>query len=110
MDTMTASFTFVQPRWISNARCVDGAGTLVNLFFSEDLGEIARAKAICAKCPTREPCFDDALSRREPWGVWGGELFMNGKVLAHKRKRGRPPKLRVAEPVIDELGRVVASA
>ncbi|MBV9253492.1 MAG: WhiB family transcriptional regulator, partial [Actinobacteria bacterium] len=23
---------------------------------------------------------------------WGGRLFFNGKVLAYKRKRGRPPK------------------
>jgi WhiB family redox-sensing transcriptional regulator len=32
--------------------------------------------------------------------VWGGQLFLNGKVLASKRRRGRPPK--VARPE-DEL-------
>lgn len=74
------------------ARCNDGAGTLVSLFFSEQLDDIARAKSICAVCPVAQPCFDGALARREPWGVWGGHLFMNGKVLANKRKRGRPPK------------------
>jgi hypothetical protein len=26
--------------------------------------------------------------------VWGGELFVNGKIVAQKRKRGRPPKIR----------------
>jgi hypothetical protein len=26
--------------------------------------------------------------------VWGGQLFANGKILAQKRKRGRPPKIR----------------
>ena len=41
--------------------------------------------------------------RREPWGVWGGELFANGKVLAQKRVRGRPPKVRVPEPELEEL-------
>ena len=35
--------------------------------------------------------------RREPWGVWGGELFVNGKIVAQKRKRGRPPKVRPEE-------------
>ncbi len=38
-----------------------------------------------------------ALTRREPWGVWGGELFVNGKIVAQKRKRGRPPKVRPEE-------------
>ena len=42
----------------------------------------------------KDPCLAGALERREPWGVWGGELFVNGKVVAQKRKRGRPPKIR----------------
>jgi WhiB family redox-sensing transcriptional regulator len=74
------------------ARCRDGAATMLNLFFSDQLDDIARAKAICTLCPLMEPCFEGALARREPWGVWGGRLFFNGKVLAYKRKRGRPPK------------------
>jgi WhiB family redox-sensing transcriptional regulator len=76
----------------AEARCNDGAGTLVALFFSEQLDDIARAKAICGLCPVQQECFEGALARREPWGVWGGHLFLNGKVLANKRKRGRPPK------------------
>lgn len=76
----------------SQARCRTGSGTLTGLFFSEQLDDIARAKAICGKCPLVEPCLDGAIARREPWGVWGGQLFFNGKVLAFKRKRGRPPK------------------
>ena len=74
------------------ARCRDGAGTMTGLFFSEQIDDIARAKAICNLCAVIEPCFEGALDRREPWGVWGGQLFAGGKVLAHKRKRGRPPK------------------
>jgi WhiB family redox-sensing transcriptional regulator len=76
----------------SQARCRDGAASMLELFFSEDLGDIARAKAICGLCPVAEPCLAGAVARREPWGVWGGQLFANGKVLAFKRKRGRPPK------------------
>lgn len=78
------------------ARCADGTGTLVGLFFSESLDDIAAAKALCAECPVRLPCLEGALARREPWGVWGGELFSGGKILTHKRKRGRPPKVRPA--------------
>ena len=79
------------------ALCNDGTGALVALFYSEQLDDIARAKGICGQCPIRQSCFDDALVRREPYGVWGGQLFFKGKVLAMKRPRGRPPKNRVPE-------------
>lgn len=74
------------------ARCRDGAGTMVGLFFSEELDDISRAKAICRRCPLMTPCLEGATARREPWGVWGGQLFLDGKILPFKRKRGRPPK------------------
>jgi WhiB family transcriptional regulator, redox-sensing transcriptional regulator len=76
-----------------DALCSDGTGVLVDLFFSESPDDIAAAKALCFECPVRLACLEGALSREEPWGVWGGELFFQGKVLAHKRKRGRPPKV-----------------
>jgi len=76
----------------SLARCRDGAASMTALFFSEQIDDIARAKQICTLCPVQETCLDGAMVRREPWGVWGGQLFLNGKILAQKRKRGRPPK------------------
>jgi WhiB family redox-sensing transcriptional regulator len=87
------------PAWVwANARCNDGTGDLVALFFSEQLDDIARAKAFCGQCPVREACFEAAAARREPYGVWGGRLFFKGKVLAVKRPRGRPPKSARPEP------------
>ncbi|HEY2812477.1 MAG TPA: WhiB family transcriptional regulator [Acidimicrobiales bacterium] len=86
--------------WWGGALCNDLAGTLSGLFFSEELQDIAGAKAICAGCPVIAECLEGALERREPWGVWGGQLFLNGKVLASKRRRGRPPKVPRPE---DEL-------
>jgi WhiB family transcriptional regulator, redox-sensing transcriptional regulator len=83
--------------WSLQALCNDGTGTLADLFFSEQLDDIAAAKQFCQQCPVKSSCFDGALARREPWGVWGGELFFQGKVLAQKRKRGRPPKVRPVE-------------
>ena len=64
-----------------------------DLWFAENPVELERAKALCADCPIRRECLDAALQRQEPWGVWGGELIANGKVLANKRRRGRPPKV-----------------
>ncbi len=78
--------------WWADARCNDRAATLSGLFFSEELQDIAKAKAICAVCPVLAQCLEGAIERREPWGVWGGQLFLNGKVLTNKRRRGRPPK------------------
>lgn len=31
------------------------------------------AKRVCADCPVKLKCRDDARARRETWGVWGGE-------------------------------------
>ena len=89
--------------WRADARCADTSGALVALFFSEQLDDILRAKAFCVECPVRGECLAAAVARREPWGVWGGELFANGKVLAQKRRRGRPPKVARPEPVLEEL-------
>ena len=85
------------------ARCADGNGTLTPLFFSDDVVDIARAKAICAKCPRTAICLQDALDRAEPWGVWGGELLDTGRIVAHKRPRGRPPKHPRPVLVVDEV-------
>jgi WhiB family redox-sensing transcriptional regulator len=76
----------------AQASCRDGTAGMIELFFSEQLDDIARAKAICAGCPLADPCLEGAIVRREPWGVWGGQLFANGRILPFKRKRGRPPK------------------
>ena len=54
-------------------------------------------------------CLSGALIRHEPWGVWGGEMVINGKVLASRRRRGRPPKIKVVELVVDELGCVISA-
>lgn len=75
------------------ALCRDATGYSTKLFFSEEPADIALAKAICSECPVVEPCLEGATRRREPWGVWGGELFADGVILPYKRKRGRPPKI-----------------
>lgn len=86
----------------SLAACNDGTGGLAGLFFSEDLHDIARAKHVCAPCPVRRSCLEGALERREACGVWGGELLVEGRVVAIKRGRGRPPKHRPAERIVCE--------
>src|SRR5580704_6233896 len=62
------------------------------LFFAESPQDVEQAKAMCRGCRARLACLAGALERREPWGVWGGELLMSGAVVPHKRPRGRPRK------------------
>lgn len=69
--------------------CQDGDP---ELFFAESPEDLELAKSWCRTCPARLPCLRGALDRGEPWGVWGGELFLDGAVVARKRPRGRPRK------------------
>ncbi|WP_245566130.1 WhiB family transcriptional regulator [Thermocrispum municipale] len=67
-----------------------------DLWFAEAPADLERAKRLCAGCPVRDACLAGALERGEPWGVWGGEIFQRGVIIARKRPRGRPRKHPVA--------------
>lgn len=69
-----------------------GLASVTELFFSESIPDIIAAKAICRTCDLAAQCLTAAVEQREPNGVWGGELFKEGKIVARKRPRGRPPK------------------
>lgn len=62
------------------------------LWFAERPADVERAKELCGDCPLQVPCLAGAQRRREPWGVWGGQLFVQGSIVARKRPRGRPRK------------------
>ncbi len=67
-----------------------------DLFFAESPADVESAKALCRGCTARLACLAGAIERSEPWGVWGGELFLRGQILPRKRPRGRPRKAEVA--------------
>jgi WhiB family redox-sensing transcriptional regulator len=62
------------------------------LWFAENPVDLERAKALCTGCPARAACLTGALRRREPAGVWGGQIFQGGLIVPFKRARGRPRK------------------
>ena len=80
--------TGIAPTAISDPPCVGRA----DLYFAEQPADIERAKAMCAPCALQSACLDGALARGEAAGVWGGQLVVNGAVVARKRPRGRPRK------------------
>lgn len=63
-----------------------------DLWFAESPADVEAAKALCVPCPLKDACLAGALDRREPWGVWGGQLVLQGVVVPRKRPRGRPSK------------------
>jgi WhiB family transcriptional regulator, redox-sensing transcriptional regulator len=63
-----------------------------DLFFAEAPADLEQAKALCQGCCARIDCLQGALERQEHWGVWGGELLLQGTIVARKRPRGRPRK------------------
>lgn len=87
---------------VSVATLFDGAGVPSGLdlpctedpelFFAEAPADVEAAKALCRGCRARISCLEGALERREPWGVWGGELLLRGTIVPRKRPRGRPRK------------------
>ncbi|WP_091531572.1 WhiB family transcriptional regulator [Microlunatus soli] len=70
------------------------------VFFAEQPADVEYAKSLCMSCPIQEACLASAQDRREPWGVWGGQLIVQGEIVARKRPRGRPRKHPLPEPEI----------
>jgi len=83
------------PTGVVRGRALPCAGD-PDLFFAESPEDVELAKSLCRSCPARGKCLAGAIERREPWGVWGGELFIRGEIVPRKRARGRPRKDEVA--------------
>jgi WhiB family transcriptional regulator, redox-sensing transcriptional regulator len=62
------------------------------LWFSDRPADLELAKAACRRCPLRWTCLAGAVERAEACGVWGGEIFEGGVIIAQKRPRGRPSR------------------
>ena len=60
------------------------------LWFSDQPADLELAKVYCEACPLRRSCLAGAVERGEPCGVWGGEIFERGRIIAFKRPRGHP--------------------
>lgn len=93
----------ISPAVRADAACNDLNATLTGVYFSEELQDIAMAKSICATCPVMVECLEGAIARHEPWGVWGGQMFVNGRILATKRRVGRPSKVPRPEDQLPEI-------
>jgi len=60
--------------WRAGANCGDADP---ELFFAEGNKApgremIRQARAICQECPVRIDCLDEAINKKEEFGIWGG--------------------------------------
>lgn len=77
--------------------CVDIG--VADLFFSENVNELARAQEICGGCSVQIDCLESALEENVEWGVWGGVIFWDGVPFYRRRGRGRPRKDEPSSPL-----------
>jgi WhiB family redox-sensing transcriptional regulator len=64
-----------------------------DLFFAPDFermadweARIAKAKAVCARCPVRDACLAYALDTDQWFGIWGGLTEDERRVLLRQRR------------------------
>lgn len=80
------------PHWMDNAACRDSDPLI---FFPLGPGDhTAEAAQVCATCPVKTECFDDAMRQRDYHGYRGG---MSGE--ARRRLAAAKNRVDVAEQV-----------
>jgi len=82
-------FTYIpegDTSWMAQAACrtVDTA-----LFFPGRgaMGNIAKAKAVCADCPVKHNCLSYAIRTNQQVGIWGGQSGKTLRALRHEYAR-----------------------
>lgn len=73
--------------WLDDALCKKDPP---DDWFSDDRGAVARARAVCYRCPVREQCLEYALDTETGYGMYGGCTPTERRALRDVRK-GRVP-------------------
>lgn len=75
--------------WRGHALC---RGLGAELFFPvgevgpDALAQAENGKAVCRRCPVREPCLDFSLVTNQGFGVWGGLTAEERRFLRRTRR------------------------
>lgn len=83
---MTTNATSI---WWDLAACLTADPELFFPISSTGAGEahIARAKAMCARCPIRQRCLDYSIDSHQAYGVWGGTSEDERRRIVTRRRR-----------------------
>jgi WhiB family transcriptional regulator, redox-sensing transcriptional regulator len=58
--------------------------------------QIAKAKAICARCPVRRECLEYARAHEPVYGIWGGTTFQERQRARRRERRAARARVRAA--------------
>lgn len=74
--------------WLEQAACRDQDPELFFPISAKGPGaaQAAEAKAVCARCPVREPCLAYALATDQGAGIWGGLTEDERRSLRRRRR------------------------
>jgi len=68
--------------WTAKAACRD---LDTEIFFPAAPEKETEALAICATCPVRAQCLEQALRDREQYGIWGGTTPEQRRRITRRR-------------------------
>lgn len=76
----------MKDNWRLDALCAQMDG---ELFFPETThtAEHKKARQICFRCPVREQCLEYALRNRVDFGIWGGTVPLERKIMRRKLRK-----------------------
>lgn len=92
-EAMEALIGLFEARWREATACRgEGSETFYGAdpgksYNSRDASWAHTAIAICQSCEVRDRCLEDALERRESYGVWGGLTTTQRQLLLRRRQR-----------------------
>lgn len=77
--------------WTQSAECAKPGQPLMFPHEGDTVG-VEQAKDVCNRCPVRQQCLDEALGRRESFGIWGGMTTDERRALLRQtaRKAAKP--------------------
>lgn len=70
--------------WREAAACLDVTNQVSFFPEGEDLGGIARAKAVCAGCPVADECLSWAIETNQSEGIWGGHTAKERRTIRRR--------------------------
>jgi WhiB family redox-sensing transcriptional regulator len=71
---------------------------------ADRLSREAAAKRVCARCPVMVECREHALLLPEPYGVWGGLMAAERRVVQARRRRRETAEKLTAPRGIAQAG------
>ena len=70
--------------WREAAACLEVENQVSFFPDKEDVGAIAKVKAVCATCPVASECLTWAIETNQGEGIWGGHTPRERRVLRRR--------------------------